>query len=406
MSDLSIPGLGVWPTEPLGSLCDIVIGRTPSRNRPELWNGEHPWLSIADMNQGSRIRTTKEKITSFGVSESGSRLIPIGTVLLSFKLSIGKVAVTEIDTYTNEAIAALPILDTKKLRRDFLYWTLRSIRLDEEVDVAAKGKTLNKAKLERLAIPLPPPEEQRRIAAVLDKADALRRQRQESLQLTEKLLQSVFIDMFGDPATNPKGLPECSIGNLLVSANYGTSAKASSEGTWPVLRMGNITYEGGWDFSSLKYMELDPKEERKYLVRNGEILFNRTNSRDLVGKTAVYRESKPMAFAGYLIRCTVNDEADPEYISAYLNSAHGKKILRSMCKSIVGMANINAKELQSITILKPPVALQKKFGEAVRAILSLRTSVTAASKIDEVLFGSLQQRAFRDELDLSRLMQK
>src|SRR5882724_1057639 len=103
MSDMQIPGLSVWPTELLGELCDIVIGRTPSRNRPELWRGEHPWLSIADMNQGKFIRTTKERISSLGVTESGSRLIRCGTVLLSFKLSIGKVAVTDIDSYTNEA---------------------------------------------------------------------------------------------------------------------------------------------------------------------------------------------------------------------------------------------------------------------------------------------------------------
>lgn len=393
-----------WPTAPLGDLCDIVIGRTPSRNRPEFWGGKHPWLSIGDMNQGREIRTTKEKITQLGVSESGSRLIPTGTVLLSFKLSIGKVAVTNIDTYTNEAIAALPILNPGKLSRNFLYWTLRSIRLDEEVDVAAKGKTLNSKKLARLQIPLPPLDEQKRIAAVLDKADALRRQRQESLQLTEQLLQSVFIDMFGDPAKNPMGWPECSIGDLLTSANYGTSAKAGSEGTWPVLRMGNITYEGGWDFSSLKYIDLDTKDERKYLVRNGEILFNRTNSKDLVGKTAVYREAKPMAFAGYLIRCTVNQNADPEYISAFLNSAHGKQILRSMCKSIVGMANINAQELQAITIPKPPVSLQNKFGKIVRSVLGFRIAIIEAAKSDLSLFSSIQQHAFRGELDLSRLL--
>jgi len=107
-------------------------------------------------------------------------LIPSGTVVLSFKLSIGKVSVTKIDTYTNEAIAALPVLQPENLDSNFLFWTLRSIRLDEEVDVAAKGKTLNKEKLQRLQIPIPPLDEQKRIAAVLDKADALRRQRQES----------------------------------------------------------------------------------------------------------------------------------------------------------------------------------------------------------------------------------
>jgi type I restriction enzyme, S subunit len=268
----------------------------------------------------------------------------------------------------------------------------------------ARRRTISKAEFLEIEIPFPPLDEQKRIAAVLDKADALRRQRQESLQLTEKLLQSVFIDMFGDPAINPMGFPEGKLGDLLVSANYGTSAKAGPDGKWPVLRMGNITYEGGWDFSSLKYMELDPKEERKYLVHNGEILFNRTNSKELVGKTAVYREPIPMAYAGYLIRCVVNDEADPEYIAAFLNSAHGKKKLRSMCKSIVGMANINAKELQAISLLKPPVHLQRKFGVIVKSIISVRQSIVDAGKYDDLLFSSIQQRAFRGELDLRKIV--
>ena len=258
--------------------------------------------------------------------------------------------------------------------------------------------------LQKIEIPLPPLDEQRRIAAVLDKADALRHQRQESLQLTEKLLQSIFIDMFGDPTKNRLGFPQCTIGDLLTSANYGTSAKAGSVGRWPVLRMGNITYEGDWNFSSLKYMELAPKEEQKYLVHQNEILFNRTNSKELVGKTAVYREQTPMAYAGYLIRCIANEHADPEYISAFLNSAHGKKVLNSMCKSIVGMANINAKELQSIPVLKPPVELQKRFGETIRSVLSLRRVIKETSLDDASLFSSLQQRAFRGELDLSRLV--
>lgn len=163
----------------------------------------------------------------------------------------------------------------------------------------ARRRSMSREDFLGIAIPFPPFDEQRRIATVLAKADALRRQRQESLELIEKLLLSDFLDVFGDPAENRFKFPQCTIGDLLTSVNYGTSGKAGPEGRWPVLRMGNITYGGGWDFASLKYMELDPKEEQKYLVHQGEILFNRTNSKEMVGKTAVYRESKPVAYAGY-----------------------------------------------------------------------------------------------------------
>src|SRR5689334_3294562 len=114
-----------WQTAELESLCEITIGRTPSRSRLDYWNsGSHPWLSIADMNQGRFIRTTKEKITDSAVNESGCRQVSPGTLLLSFKLSIGKVSVSDIPLYTNEAIAALTIKDRGKIDPSFLYWAL------------------------------------------------------------------------------------------------------------------------------------------------------------------------------------------------------------------------------------------------------------------------------------------
>jgi type I restriction enzyme S subunit len=370
---------------------------------------DYPILSIT-MHEGLVDQSTKFKKRIASRDTANYRVVYSNEMVVGFPIDEG---VLGFQTKYPAAIVS-PAYGIWKLTRPkethipYLEGYLRSgvarkIYASKMRGGVARRRTISKDAFLDIEIPFPPLDEQKRIAAVLNKADALRHQRQDFLRLTEKLLQSVFIDMFGDPATNLMSFPECTIGDLLVSANYGTSAKASDVGTWPVLRLGNITYEGGWDFSSLKYMELDSKEGKKYLVRNGEILFNRTNSKELVGKTAVFREAKPMAFAGYLIRCIVNDEADPEYISAFLNSAHGKSILRSMCKSIVGMANINAEELQSITILKPPVALQKKFGEVVRSILHLRASVTESAKTDDLLFGSLQQHAFHGELNLSKI---
>ena len=263
----------------------------------------------------------------------------------------------------------------------------------------ASGANINNLRNEHLAnlqIPLPPLEEQKRIAAILDKAAAIRRKRRESLRLADQFLRSVFLEMFGDPVTNPKGLPIGKIGDLLESVNYGTSKKADSQsGKFPVLRMGNITYEGNWDFSDLKYVDLNSKEERRHLVYSGQLLFNRTNSRELVGKTAVYREESPMAFAGYLIRGIPKSDADSEYISAYLNSIYGKKTLEQMCKNIIGMANINAKEMQSIRILIPPFSEQRKFGNLVRKMKSYCVQWKAAVSMSQALFESLQQRVFR-----------
>lgn len=263
----------------------------------------------------------------------------------------------------------------------------------------AAQTVINKDMINSLEISLPPLDEQKRIAAILDKADAIRQKRKQAIALADEFLRSVFLDMFGDPVNNPKGFPLGTIRDLVESANYGTSGKASeSEGEYPVLRMGNITYQGYWDFSDLKYIDLTEKELPKYLVHKGDLLFNRTNSRELVGKTAVYEEELPMAFAGYLVRVRANEMGNTYYLSGYLNSGHGKKVLSGMCKSIVGMANINAQELQNVKLLLPPIELQNRYEEIVKAVRSrVSTQIVSLTELNE-LFSSLSQKAFSGQL--------
>jgi len=263
----------------------------------------------------------------------------------------------------------------------------------------AGQKRLPAGFLKRHKIPLPPLAEQKRIADILDKSDAIRRKRQQAIKLADDFLRATFLDMFGDPVTNPKEWPLGSIRELISEAKYGTSKKASnSTGKYPILRMNNITYSGEMDFTELKYIDLEKKEVDKYLAKKGDLLFNRTNSKELVGKTAVFESSAPMAIAGYLIRVRTNERATPQYLSAYLNSSHGKATLVGMCKSIVGMANINAQELQDIKMLIPPVTLQKQYSEIVWKIRERKKRHFEAADIGDTLFNALTQRAFRGEL--------
>jgi len=281
----------------------------------------------------------------------------------------------------------------ENVHKRFLFHYLKQIRIE------SAGYSRHFKFLKETYIPLPPIEEQKRIAAILDKADSVRRKRQQAIDLADNFLRSVFLDMFGDPISNPNGFKKGTIRELIESANYGTSGKASeTEGKYPILRMGNITYEGGWDFTNLKYIDLSEKDEPKYLTQKGDLLFNRTNSKELVGKTAVFDEDEPMAIAGYLIRVRPNEHGNNYYISGYLNSFHGKQTLLNMCKSIVGMANINAQELQDIKILLPPIELQNEYEQIVRATKSKLKSFEKSAELLEDNFNSLSQKAFAGEL--------
>jgi len=265
-----------------------------------------------------------------------------------------------------------------------------------------RGSTLQNlsvnAALAALGVPVPPLDEQRRIAAVLDRAEALRAKRREALAHLDALTQSIFLDMFGDPNVLRTKWPITPLGSLLQSARYGTSSRAGTTGKYPVLRMGNLTTNGEIDLSDLKYMDLARADRERYTVRFGDVVFNRTNSPDLVGKTAMFRQATPMAYAGYLIRLRVNEANCPDYVAAFMNTVYTKRVLRSMCKSIIGMANINAREVQSISIGVPPKELQLRFSERAHEVETAKVEQRRALGDLDALFASLQQRAFAGQL--------
>ncbi len=388
-----------WPYKKIKECCNVIGGATPKRDVPEYWGNDIPWITPKDISNLDQpiLEDAPEYISQTGFDSTATYLLPKGSILLTSRAPIGNVAIAGREMCTNQGFKSL--VPCEGVNSSYLYHCMK--RMAPKLEAIGNGATfkeVSKSIVEGFEIPLPPLPEQKRIAAILDKADAIRRKRQQAIQLADEFLRAVFLDMFGDPGLNPKNWPMGTIRDLAEDVRYGSSAKAGQDGNFPMLRMNNITYTGGWDFSNLKYIHMSEKDQEKYLVRQGEILFNRTNSKELVGKTAVYREEEPMAFAGYLIRIRTNKLANPEYIAAYLNSKHGKTTLQSMCKSIVGMANINAQEMQDIKIALPPRSLQDQYAKIVNRTLKHRAQHLIAKDKSNNLFCSLSQRSFRGEL--------
>lgn len=165
------------------------------------------------------------------------------------------------------------------------------------------------------------------------------------------------------------GLPECNtheyeigtIADVVKDVHYGTAKKASEDGRYIYIRMNNITYDGELDLSDVKRIDVPEKDLAGCIVQEGDVLFNRTNSKDLVGKTCHFTGKEPMIIAGYIIRLRMNGKVLPEYVSTFMNLERSKSLLYSMAKGAVGQANINAKEVQSIPIVIPPEDIQKEF---------------------------------------------
>jgi len=381
---------------PFGSVCSLQNGRA---FKPEEWSASGtPIVRIQNLND----ETKPFNYCDFEVEKRFH--VDSGDLLFSWSgtpgTSFGAFFWNRGKGFLNQHIFRVDI-DERHIDKNYLRYAINS-KLDLIIDQAHGGvglKHITKGKLEAVEIPLPPLPEQKRIAAILDKADAIRRKRQQAIQLAGDFLRAVFLDMFGDPVNNPKGFPIGTIRDLVATADYGSSAKASETyGEYPILRMGNITYQGRIDLEDLKYINLEEKEKSKYLVEKGDLLFNRTNSKELVGKTAVYDMDDPVAIAGYLIRVRPNEMGDSHYISGYLNSAHGKATLRSICKSIVGMANINAQEMQNIPIMLPSIELQRKYQELVVVTMGKLQAFDAALKLAEQAFSSLSYKVFSGQL--------
>ena len=358
-----------WKTVRLGDVCEIQSGGTPSRSKTEYWkNGTIPWVKIGDFS-GKYLNKTTEHITQKGLENSSAKLFSKGTILYSIFATLGEATILNIDATTNQAIAGIKIKDKSSIDIDYLFAYLKSLK--EEVNRIGRGvaqNNINLSILKAFTFPLPPLETQKQIAKQLNKCTTLLAKHKQMLEKYDTLIKSRFIEMFGDPVQNPKGWKKTELGNLCKEVRYGTSKPASENGKYTYLRMNNITYEGELDLTNIKSIDISEDELPKCSVRKGDVLFNRTNSIELCGKTCLYKLDKTMVIAGYIIRVRVSEKLNPQYVSTLFNTKSIKKLLREMAKGAVNQANINAQEMQSIQIPVPPISLQNEYESFVQQI--------------------------------------
>ena len=166
-----------------------------------------------------------------------------------------------------------------------------------------------------------------------------------------------------------------------------------------MIGMNSLSYDGYLDYKNLNHVEIEENNFNKYKLENGDILFNRTNSKELVGKTAIFDNSNPMVYASYLIRLRVDKKkANPFYLWGFLNSKYGKALLFETSRQAVSQPNINAQELKRMSLQLPPIYQQNKFEQIIKHQTKLyKKQIQAENKIN-LVFDSLMQKAFNDEL--------
>lgn len=253
---------------------------------------------------------------------------------------------------------------------------------------------ITKKELDEIEIQMVSISRQKKIVEILEKISLLIFLRKQQLAKLDELVKARFVEMFGTFPANPFRWSIGKIQDVVSDVRYGSSRPAVEGGKYPYLRMNNITYSGELDLRDTKRIDIPDSELDKCTVRRGDVLFNRTNSKELVGKTCVYNRDELMVLAGFVIRVRINERIRPEVLSAFLNMDFSKRMLIGMCKTAIGQANINAKELQNIDLYIPPIELQDQFVTLKNKIDQQKQTVQQSLEKLELLKKALMQEYF------------
>ena len=379
----------------LKDIFDLQMGKTPSRNKTEYWiSRDYKWISIADLTKTTKyIYETKEYLSESAVEESGIKIIPANTVVMSFKLSIGKVAITSEDMYSNEAIMAFHDKHIVEILPEYIFYMFKYKNWEEGSNKAVMGKTLNKASLSEIEINITPIEKQKEIVQVLNKMMDIISAREYEIKLLDDLIKARFVEMFGDPIINERKWHTKQLGEVCTKITDGEHQNPLfTESGIPMVMANNIrTFVV---FESCKYISKNDYEKfsRKCKPEKGDILLVSRGA--TIGRCCINDSDIPFALMGSVILIKNN----PQYVlSEFLcnwlqNEAITKEIYTTSSAS--AQQAIYMKDLNKKLIYIPPLRIQEKFSEFVNQVNKSKVAVQTALDQAKTLFDSLMQEYF------------
>jgi type I restriction enzyme S subunit len=457
---------GNGTTKRVGEIFKVLGGGTPSTANPDFWKGPIPWATSADLDDDLGI-TPRKAISRKAIEASATNVVPGGSVVVATRVGLGKVGIAPTDICFSQDCQGL-ILDPESIDSKFAALQLKlRVQVFKHISRGTTIAGVTKKQLLDVEFDLPPIKQQREIVAEIEKqftrldagVAALRRmqanlkryraavlkaacegrlvpteaerlnaegRRLKDFESGEQLLERILIERrqnwqgrgkYKEPAASdggglsplPAGWTWATVEQLSARVQYGSSTKTNEDSTGvPVLRMGNIQ-EGKLAFDKLKYLPTSHDEFPELLLVKGDLLFNRTNSAELVGKTAVFRGTPDScSFASYLIRVRLSGRCQPDFVGYYINSVFGRAWIAGCVSQQVGQANVNGTKLQALAIPLPPLAEQARIVAEVERRLSvveeLESVVTANLQRATRLRQSILQKAFTGELVVQSLV--
>lgn len=388
-----------WKKVKIKDFTKVLSGGTPKSSVEEYYSsGEIGWITPSDLTKynGQFISKGKKNITGLGLEKSSAKLLPPGTVLFSSRAPIGHVVIAEKELTTNQGfknILPSPMHDPK-----YLYWYLKSIK--SEIEFRASGTTFKEISgtaMGEIEILLPPLKEQKKIVAVLDKAQALIAKRKEVILNLDKLVRSVFLDMFGDPVINPKKINKVKLDELGDWKSGGTPPRKKDEyykGDVPWYSSGelNNTYISK-SIECISHKAID--ETSAKLIKPGSLLLGMYDTAALKSSISTQECSCNQAIAF----SKLNEELVSTLFVYYviqLGKDHYKRQQRG-----VRQKNLNLTMIREIEVILPPLGIQQEFVDLVEKIEQQKLTMQKSLVILENIFQSLLRRAFQGELEIN-----
>lgn len=391
-------------TYPLSDCISLYGGGTPSKDKPEYWDGNIPWASVKDLKT-NRLNYTQDTITALGLANSSSKIAKSGTIIIATRMAVGRVTITEFDVAINQDLKAIICSDNVDVK--YLFYFLFS--QENNFNKVASGATVKGIKINHILdikIPLPPLAEQQKIAAILDAADSLRQKDRQLVDHYTTLSQSLFLEMFGDIFINPFNFTSNKLEHLLkskkdmVDGPFGSSIDTKvdycPDGEIPVIRTKNISIDNKFKTDDLKFMR---REKYETVIRSqvipGDIVLTKVGT---IGNVCImpdlYEEAVLSTTGSCRIR--INEEiVNKKYFLHYLNFY--KPRMQDIASAGV-QAFLNMTHIKGFDIVCPPITLQNQFADRVKFIEAQTQQAEASLEKSEALFNSLLQRAFTGEL--------
>ena len=398
--------MSAYPSTPLGSCVLRVETWNPLRAAPD---EEFRYIDLSAVDQDTKSITEARKIACAEAPSRARQLVRTGDVLVStVRPNLNGVARVPDDLDGATASTGFCVLhpDPKKLSGSYLFHWVKSAAFVGDMVSKATGASYP-AVSDRIIFeslfPLPPLEEQRRIAAILDQAETLRTQRRTALALQGSLTQSLFLEMFGDPVANDRGWPDTltlgEVADVCSGITKGRKLNGQVTREVPYLAVANVQ-DKALRLEGLKFIDATEEEIARYRLQKDDLLLTEGGDPDKLGRGTLWKEELPECIhQNHIFRVRLTDASlEPLFLNWLVGSARGKKYFLRSAKQTTGIASINMTQLRSFPLLVPPRPLQQTFATRIASIETLKATHRRALAALDALLAALQQRAFAGQL--------